>query len=76
MDWRAADILRRRCGFDSEPQPLDEIGRDYGITRERIRQIESKALKRLRASFGLRDDDSAPVSGASLRSADEALILP
>lgn len=44
---RASDILRRRMGFGMTPQTLAEIGDDYGVTRERIRQIEAKTLKRL-----------------------------
>ena len=74
VDWRAADILRRRCGFDGEPQTLDEIGRHYGVTRERIRQIEAKALKWLRAGFGRAGDASVPCS-TPLWAADEAMIL-
>lgn len=42
-------ILRLRFGFDGcEPQTLEEIGRLFGITRERVRQIEVKALEKLR----------------------------
>jgi RNA polymerase primary sigma factor len=44
---RAEDILRRRFGFaiEGELQTLDEVGKLHGVTRERIRQIESKTLK-------------------------------
>jgi RNA polymerase primary sigma factor len=42
-------ILALRFGLeDKEPQTLDTIGRSFGVTRERIRQIESKALEKLR----------------------------
>lgn len=42
-------ILTLRFGLDdAEPQTLDTIGRQFGVTRERIRQIESKALEKLR----------------------------
>jgi hypothetical protein len=37
-------------GLDSRPETLEEVGRSYGLTRERIRQLESKALKRITRS--------------------------
>ncbi len=46
---REQDILRARFGFgDEEPRTLEEIGGRFHLTRERIRQIEQKALARLR----------------------------
>ncbi len=46
---REARILRLRFGLDSDrPYTLEEVGRKFGLTRERIRQIEGKALRRLR----------------------------
>jgi len=43
------EILALRFGLDDrEPQTLDTIGRQFGVTRERIRQIESKTLEKLR----------------------------
>lgn len=48
LDERAADILRRRFGLSGmEEQTLEEVGAIYNVTRERIRQIESKALRKL-----------------------------
>jgi len=48
LDERARDILRRRNGIGQNcPETLEEIGTDYGVVRERIRQIESKSLRRL-----------------------------
>ena len=46
---REARILRLRFGFDdNRPYTLEEVGEKFGLTRERIRQIEGKALRRLR----------------------------
>jgi RNA polymerase primary sigma factor len=43
---RDADVLRLRFGIDGcEPYTLEEIGEFYGVTRERVRQIESKLMK-------------------------------
>jgi RNA polymerase primary sigma factor len=48
---REATILRLRYGLgDEEPKSLEEIGRRLGLTRERVRQIESQALERLAVS--------------------------
>ncbi len=49
LSSRDADVVRRRFGIgDDQDMTLEEVGRMYGVTRERIRQIEAKALKRLR----------------------------
>jgi len=46
---REARIIRLRYGLENgRGQPLDEVGRVIGVTRERIRQIEAKALRKLR----------------------------
>jgi len=56
---REAGVVRLRFGLvDGRPRTLDEIGEVYGVTRERIRQIESKTMSKLRhpsRSEGLRD---------------------
>ncbi len=45
---RLTDVVRRRFGIDRPAETLEQIGEDYGLTRERIRQMESKALEVLR----------------------------
>ena len=45
---REEAIIKLRYGFDLPEQTLEQVGKRYNITRERVRQIESKALKKLR----------------------------
>ena len=46
---REERIIRMRFGFeDGNPHTLEEVGRVFAVTRERIRQIEAKALRKLR----------------------------
>ena len=46
---REAGVIKMRYGLeDGQPKTLDDIGRVYGVTRERIRQIESKTMSKLR----------------------------
>ena len=46
---REAKVLRMRFGIDmNTDHTLEEVGRQFSVTRERIRQIEAKALRKLR----------------------------
>ncbi len=55
--WRTCSSRSRRAsgaccscasGWRTAARTLEEVGRDFGVTRERIRQIEAKALRKLR----------------------------
>src|SRR5690606_11918813 len=56
---REAGVIKSRFGLgDGQPKTLDQIGEEFGVTRERIRQIESKTMAKLRhpsRSQALRD---------------------
>ena len=45
-------VVELRFGLDGDPQPLESIGRELGISRERVRQLESDALARLADELG------------------------
>lgn len=60
-----ADVIRRRYGLDDEPeQTLQEIGNEYRRSRERIRQIEARALAKLRRALRRRSGPEIPLERA------------
>jgi len=57
---RERRILELRFGFDSDPASLEAIGKELGITRERVRQLEAEAFRRLSSTLaGLSEDEEA-----------------
>jgi RNA polymerase primary sigma factor len=70
LSYRERRVLELRYGLGGErPRTLDEVGRAFNVTRERIRQIESQSLKKLqtlREAQNLRDDVEI-ASGSALR---------
>ena len=49
LSEREAKVLRLRFGLDDgRARTLEEVGKEFDVTRERIRQIEAKALRKLR----------------------------
>ena len=49
LDERERDVVRMRFGLDGEqPRTLEEVGRRFGVTRERVRQIEARTMAKLR----------------------------
>jgi RNA polymerase primary sigma factor len=56
LNPREQKILRERFALDGgEPRTLEEIGTDFGLTRERIRQLEAAALRKLRERMQTRE---------------------
>jgi RNA polymerase primary sigma factor len=62
-------IVQRRFGLQGEPQTLETVGRELGLTRERVRQLEVQALKQLETELA----DLAPVQTAEAGAA-QALV--
>ncbi|PIR00805.1 MAG: RNA polymerase subunit sigma [Nitrospinae bacterium CG11_big_fil_rev_8_21_14_0_20_45_15] len=59
LNEREEKILRLRFGFDGPAQTLEEIGKEMGLSRERIRQIEKKAKSRLKLRAQLLYQDNS-----------------
>jgi RNA polymerase primary sigma factor len=56
---RERRILELRFGFDADPASLEAIGKELGITRERVRQLEAEAFRRLSSTLaGLAEDEA------------------
>ena len=76
---REARIIRLRFGLDDDrPYTLEEVGQKFGLTRERIRQIEGKALRRLRhpCRSRLLKDYVDPSSSKAFRIPAERAVVP
>jgi RNA polymerase primary sigma factor len=57
LDDREKKIISQRFGLDGGiPKTLEDVGRDFGITRERIRQLQNIALTKLRRALGKKED--------------------
>ncbi|MEB3299068.1 MAG: sigma-70 family RNA polymerase sigma factor [Candidatus Sericytochromatia bacterium] len=56
LPTRERTIITARFGLEeAEPRTLEDIGKDLGVTRERVRQLEARALSRLRQAMGEKD---------------------
>ena len=70
LDSRESRILKLRFGIgDEEPMTLKAIGKRFGLTRERVRQMEQQALARLGAIMSHEFGENAAVAPARRRSA-------
>jgi len=57
LDSREKKIISKRFGLDGgKPKTLEDVGKDFGITRERIRQVQNVALAKLRRALSKRED--------------------
>ena len=57
LDERERRIIDARFGLNGEkPKTLEEVGQEFGVTRERIRQLQNIALKKLRRALQKRED--------------------
>jgi RNA polymerase primary sigma factor len=57
LDKRELKIISQRFGLDGgKPKTLEDVGRDFGITRERIRQVQNIALAKLRRALSRKED--------------------
>lgn len=74
MDERDRKVLLGRMGFDAPPRTLEDLGGEYGITRERIRQIEKRSLERIIAKE-IWDDVMRHRLGTILEAREEPLPL-
>ena len=62
---REREVIALRFGLDDgEPETLEQIGRRVGLTRERVRQLEGQALRRLASVAELQDEHTACRSAA------------
>src|SRR5207247_1744505 len=64
---RERPIVERRFGLQGEPQTLERVGHELGLTRERVHQLEAQALKQLETELA----DLAPVQTAAAGAAPE-----
>jgi RNA polymerase primary sigma factor len=63
LDARESKMLAMRFGLDDgKPKTLEEVGEHFGVTRERIRQIQELALRKLRKRIEQREQPSRPLS--------------
>jgi len=78
LNARESRILAMRFGLDDrKPKILEEIAERFGVTRERIRQIQKQALRKMRVKIGERDHQSAALAaGISKKLAASRTLAP
>jgi RNA polymerase primary sigma factor len=72
LDERERKIVDARFGLGGEkPKTLEEVGREFGVTRERIRQLQNIALKKLRRALQKKEDPAPRPLGRAGESDDD-----
>src|SRR4026207_824572 len=67
LDNREKKIISKRFGLDGgKPKTLEDVSKDFGVTRERIRQLQNIALAKLRRALSKREDPLGRSGGAQL----------
>jgi len=57
LDSREKKIISQRFGLDGgQPKTLEDVSKDFGVTRERIRQLQNIALAKLRCALSKKDN--------------------
>jgi RNA polymerase primary sigma factor len=69
LDERERKIIDARFGLmGQKPKTLEEVGQEFGVTRERIRQLQNIALKKLRRALQKKEDPGPkPLKGAKAK---------
>ena len=77
LDHRERKIIDARFGLDGQkPKTLEEVGQEFGVTRERIRQLQNIALKKLRRALQKKEDPGPrPAQGLVPKIKRERLML-
>ena len=65
LPGRERRVLELRFGLDGDPQPLETIGKELGISRERVRQVEGEAMAQLAELLGSATDDDDELEQAA-----------
>lgn len=77
LDERERKIIDARFGLNGQkPKTLEEVGQEFGVTRERIRQLQNIALKKLRRALQKKEDPGPrPLKGAKGKKGAKAQVL-
>jgi len=76
LDDRERKIIFKRFGLDGgKPKTLEEVGKKFGVTRERIRQLQNIAMAKLRRALAKREKPTHPAR-PNLNSSNLSLQIP